>query len=174
MVLALSHRDFMHAMPANNPGAEAYAFAVAKGLEGIVAKRVGSPYIARRSDNWRKIKTPAGWNASGLGSSASTDGCGGSVSPAPEWNCPRFPYPRCRESPYRPLRLGTLHYADYMRGTPMTKREQIVGIRETSKLDVQIDAEMRKRSDDVLRTLQPEVALNLPAVKVSPVPRKEQ
>ena len=46
--------DHVHA------GHEAYAFAVAKGLEGIVAKRAGSAYVARRSDNWRKVKTPAG------------------------------------------------------------------------------------------------------------------
>jgi bifunctional non-homologous end joining protein LigD len=46
--------DHVHA------GAETYAFAVAKGLEGIVAKRAGSPYVGRRSHDWRKIKTAAG------------------------------------------------------------------------------------------------------------------
>jgi bifunctional non-homologous end joining protein LigD len=41
-------------------GAELYAAMVKLGLEGIVAKRSDSRYVAGRSANWQKIKTPMG------------------------------------------------------------------------------------------------------------------
>ncbi|MBI3684407.1 MAG: DNA ligase D [Acidobacteria bacterium] len=39
-----------------NQGAELFHLARQSGLEGIVAKRLGSPYESRRSPNWLKIK----------------------------------------------------------------------------------------------------------------------
>ena len=38
-------------------GKELYAQAVRSGLEGIIAKKLDSPYLERRTDYWRKIKT---------------------------------------------------------------------------------------------------------------------
>jgi bifunctional non-homologous end joining protein LigD len=36
-----------------------FEYACALGCEGIVSKRLGSPYRAGRSANWLKIKNPA-------------------------------------------------------------------------------------------------------------------
>lgn len=41
-------------------GEAAYDFAVKMGLEGVVAKKLGSYYQAGRTSNWLKIKTPVG------------------------------------------------------------------------------------------------------------------
>jgi ATP-dependent DNA ligase len=38
---------------------KAFAQGCALGCEGIVSKRLGSPYRAGRVDHWRKIKNPA-------------------------------------------------------------------------------------------------------------------
>ena len=43
----------------NERGEEMYAEACRKGLEGIIAKRAGSPYRATRSSDWRKLKCHA-------------------------------------------------------------------------------------------------------------------
>jgi bifunctional non-homologous end joining protein LigD len=40
-------------------GAAIYKHACALGCEGIVSKRLGSPYRAGRSDHWIKVKNPA-------------------------------------------------------------------------------------------------------------------
>ena len=40
-------------------GAIVYRQACALGCEGIVSKRLGSPYRAGRTDHWIKIKNPA-------------------------------------------------------------------------------------------------------------------
>jgi bifunctional non-homologous end joining protein LigD len=40
-------------------GAIVYKHACALGCEGIVSKRLGSPYRSGRSDSWLKIKNPA-------------------------------------------------------------------------------------------------------------------
>ena len=40
-------------------GAAIYKHACAFGCEGIVSKRLGSPYRAGRSDHWIKVKNPA-------------------------------------------------------------------------------------------------------------------
>jgi bifunctional non-homologous end joining protein LigD len=40
-------------------GTIVYRHACALGCEGIVSKRLGSPYRPGRSDNWLKIKNPA-------------------------------------------------------------------------------------------------------------------
>jgi bifunctional non-homologous end joining protein LigD len=41
-------------------GAALYAQAVDRELEGVVAKRVAARYVAGRSNNWQKFKTPVG------------------------------------------------------------------------------------------------------------------
>jgi bifunctional non-homologous end joining protein LigD len=40
-------------------GATIYKHACALGCEGIVSKRLGSPYRAGRVDHWLKVKNPA-------------------------------------------------------------------------------------------------------------------
>jgi bifunctional non-homologous end joining protein LigD len=40
-------------------GATVYRQACALGCEGIVSKRLGSPYRSGRTDHWLKIKNPA-------------------------------------------------------------------------------------------------------------------
>ena len=40
-------------------GAVIYKHAYALGCEGIVSKRLGSPYRAGRSAHWLKVKNPA-------------------------------------------------------------------------------------------------------------------
>jgi bifunctional non-homologous end joining protein LigD len=47
-------------LPIAGNGEWLYAQAEAVGLEGIVAKRKGTPYPAGRSANWLKIKTEHG------------------------------------------------------------------------------------------------------------------
>ena len=37
-------------------GAELFRQACATGLEGVVAKRAGSPYRGKRSENWIKVR----------------------------------------------------------------------------------------------------------------------
>jgi ATP-dependent DNA ligase len=44
-------------------GVRLYDAAAALQLEGIVAKRADSPYVAGRSRDWLKIRTPAGRHA---------------------------------------------------------------------------------------------------------------
>jgi len=44
-------------------GVRLYDAAAALQLEGIVAKRADSPYVAGRSREWQKIRTPAGRHA---------------------------------------------------------------------------------------------------------------
>ena len=41
------------------PGDVVYKHVCAAGCEGIVSKRRGSPYVAGRTDHWRKVKNPA-------------------------------------------------------------------------------------------------------------------
>jgi ATP-dependent DNA ligase len=56
----LTHSNLIRAVGHVTAGAELYAAMVTLGLEGIVAKRPDSRYVAGRSANWQKIKTPTG------------------------------------------------------------------------------------------------------------------
>jgi bifunctional non-homologous end joining protein LigD len=56
----VAHSTRIRAVSHVTAGAELYAAMVKLELEGIVAKRPGSRYIAGRSANWQKIKTPIG------------------------------------------------------------------------------------------------------------------
>ena len=55
-----------------SPGAAALAEAAARGFEGILAKRRGSPYVGKRSRDWLKIKLDLGQELAVVGYTEST------------------------------------------------------------------------------------------------------
>lgn len=58
-LLRHEHRGITFNRHFDMEGAIVYRHACALGCEGIVSKRLGSPYRPGRSDNWLKIKNPA-------------------------------------------------------------------------------------------------------------------
>jgi bifunctional non-homologous end joining protein LigD len=58
-LLRLPHDGIAPNEAFSEEGAMIYKHACALGCEGIVSKRLGSPYRAGRSDRWLKIKNPA-------------------------------------------------------------------------------------------------------------------
>ena len=58
-LLRRHHRGIAFNRHFEGEGAAIYKHACALGCEGIVSKRLGSPYRAGRSDHWLKIKNPA-------------------------------------------------------------------------------------------------------------------
>ena len=58
-LLRREHRGITFNRHFNVEGAIVYRHACALGCEGIVSKKLGSPYQPGRSDHWLKIKNPA-------------------------------------------------------------------------------------------------------------------
>ena len=57
-ILRLSHPGIALNATYNDDGVVIYEHACALGCEGIVSKRLGSPYRAGRTDQWLKVKNP--------------------------------------------------------------------------------------------------------------------
>ena len=58
-LLCGSHHGIAFNQHYEDDGATIYKYACALGCEGIVSKRLGSPYRAGRSPHWIKVKNPA-------------------------------------------------------------------------------------------------------------------